>query len=128
MQDAAQSLIERYQTISPDGLRLAVWYGGDEHELVYARDDVREMYSPEEFEEKIKQLVVEGLGNTGQEMFRMLGEMNVVVRHFDQALVLHFPVGKFTGLAVTLDGDAAPSVDTLIQVGLDALEGASARQ
>lgn len=128
MQDAAQSLIERYQTITPDGLRLAVWYGGDDHELVYVRSDVREMYSPEEFEEKVKELVIEGLGSGGRDQFRMLGEMNAVVRQFDQAVVLHFPIDEFTGLAVTFDGDSVPSIDTLVDVGLDALEEVSMRQ
>jgi hypothetical protein len=105
-----------------------VWYGGDDHELVYVRSDVREMYSPEEFEEKVKELVIEGLGSGGRDQFRMLGEMNAVVRQFDQAVVLHFPIDEFTGLAVTFDGDSVPSIDTLVDVGLDALEEVSMRQ
>lgn len=128
MQDAAQSLVERYQTITPDGLRLAVWYGGDDHELIYVRPEVREMYSPEEFEEKVKELVIEGLGSGGRDQFRMLGEMNAVIREFDQAVILHFPIDEFTGLAVTFDGDSVPSIDTLVDVGLDALEGVSVHQ
>jgi len=47
--------------------------------------------------------------------------MNVVVRQFEHAVVLHFPVDEFTGLAVTFDSDVAPSLDTLADVGLDAL-------
>ncbi|SDZ76894.1 hypothetical protein SAMN04488065_0167 [Haloplanus vescus] len=128
MQNAAESLVERYQTIAPNGLRMAVWYGGDERELVYTRDDVREMYSPEEFDEKVKQLVVAGLGSGGNDQFRMLGEMDAVVRHFDQAVVVHFPIDEFTGLALTFDGDAVPSIDSLVDIGLDALDDFSTNQ
>lgn len=123
MKDAAQSLVDRYRSITPDGLRLAIWYEGDEHEIVYVRDDVAEAYSPEELDERVKELVVEGLGAPPtQDHFRLFGDMNAVVRQFEKAVVVHFPVEEFAGLAVTFDSDVAPSLDTLSEVGLDALE------
>jgi hypothetical protein len=123
MEGAVNSLVERYEGVAPAGLRLALWYEGDDHEVVHAREDVVEMYSPEEFEEKVKQLVVEGLSDPpSQEQFRLFGEMNVVIRRFDEAVMLHFPVDEFAGIAVTFDSDAAPSLDTLADVGLDALD------
>jgi hypothetical protein len=124
MHDAAQSLVERYRKITPDGLRLAIRYEGDDHEVVYVRDDVAEMYSPEELEEKVKQLVVEGLSAPpAQEQFRLFGEMDVVVRRFEQAVVVHFPIDEFSGVAATFDSDVAPSLDTLADVGTDSLAG-----
>lgn len=124
MKDAAPSLVERYRKITPDGLRLAIRYEGDEHDIVYVRDDVAEMYTPEELDEKVKQLVVEGLSAPpAQGQFRLYGDLNVVVRRFEHAVVLHFPVDEFTGLAVTFDSGVAPSLDTLCDVGLDALDG-----
>lgn len=124
MKDTAQSLVERYRKLTPDGLRMVVWYGGDEHDIAYVRDDVADMYSPEELEEKVKQLVVEGLSDPPtQEQFRLFGEMNVAIRQFDKAVVLHFPVDEFSGLAATFDRDVAPSLDTLGDVGLDVLDG-----
>lgn len=123
MRDAAQSLVERYRTITPDGLRLAIRYEGDEHDVVHARDDVVEMDSPEEFEEKVKQLVVEGHSDPPmQESFRQYGLMGAVVRQFENVVVIHFPVDEFAGLAVTVDADVAPSLDTLVDVGADALD------
>lgn len=116
--DDFQQLVERYESVSPDGLRVAVHYEGDDHELVYVHEEVRETYSPEEFEEKVKQLVVEGLSDPpNQEHFRLFGEMNAVVRQFDEALMLHFPIDEFTGIAVTFDVDSAPSLDTLAEIG-----------
>jgi hypothetical protein len=124
MRDVAQSLVERYRAITPDGLRLAMMYEGDEHEMIYVRDDVAEMYSPEELEEKVKQLAVEGLSAPPtQEQFRLFGDMRTVIREFDKAVVLHFPLDEFSGLAVTFDSDVAPSLDTLSDVGSDALDG-----
>jgi hypothetical protein len=123
MKAAAQSLVERYRTVTPDGLRMVIWYEGDEHEIVYVRDGVAEMYSPEELEEKVKQLVVEGLSDPPtQEQFRLFGEMSTVIRQFEHATVLHFPIGEFTGLAVTFDDEVAPSLDTLSEVGLETLD------
>jgi hypothetical protein len=125
MRAAAQSLAERYRTMTPDGLRMVVWYGGDEHEVVYVRDDVAETYSPEELEENVKQLVVEGLSDPPtQEQFRLFGETNTVIREFEHATVLHFPVDEFTGVAVTFDNEVASSLDTLSEVGLDVLDEA----
>jgi hypothetical protein len=123
MEDAAQSLAERYRTLTPDTLRLVVWYGGDEHDVIHVRDDVVEMYSPGEFEEKVKQLVVEGISDPPiQESFRLFGSMGVAVRRFERAVVLHFPIDEFSGIAVTLDRDGAPSLDTLVDAGIDALD------
>lgn len=122
MEDAAKSLVERYRTITPDGLRLAIRYQGDEHEVVYAREDVVEAVSPEEFEEKVKQLVIEGHSDPPvQDSFREYGTMSTVVRQFENAVVLHFPIDEFAGLAVSVDADVAPSLDTLVDVGSDAL-------
>jgi hypothetical protein len=126
MKEAAQSLVERYRQITPDGLRLVIRYEGDERDIVYVRDDVAEMYSPEELDEKVKELVVEGLGAPPtQEQFRLFGDMKVVVRQFEKAVVLHFPVEEFAGLAVTFDSGVAPSLDTLADVGLDTLDSAA---
>lgn len=129
MRDTAKALVERYRTITPDGLRLAIWYEGDEHEVAHAREDVIEVYSPEEFEEMVKQLVVEGHSDPpAQDSLRLFGDMSAVVRQFQSVTVLHFPVGEFTGLAVTFDRDVAPSLDTLVDVGIDALEEIRAAQ
>ncbi|MFD1633834.1 hypothetical protein ACOZ4L_13445 [Haloplanus ruber] len=122
MDDAVDALVERYQELAPDCLRVAVRYEGDEHAVAFARDDVVEMYSPEEFDAKVKQLVVEGLADQpNQEQFRLYGEMNVVVRRFDNAVMVHFPRDEFAGVAVTFDRDAGPSLDTLADVGIDVL-------
>jgi len=122
MEDAAKSLVERYRTITPDGLRLAIRYEGDEHEVVYAREDVVDTVSPEEFEEKVKQLAIEGHSDPPvQDSFREYGTMKTVVRQFENAVVLHFPIDEFTGLAVSVDANVAPSLDTLVDVGADAL-------
>jgi len=126
---AAEDLITRYRTLIPDSLRIAVWYEGDEYEVLHAEDAIEEQYSPEEFTEKVKQLVVEGLSDPpGQEPFRLFGEMEVVVRRFEKAVMLHFPVDEFTGLAVTMDRNEATSVDTLANVGVDEFQSASPPQ
>lgn len=118
--DDVESLVEEFQSVAPDGVRVALWYDGDAHGVEYARDDVRTMYSPEEFDEKTKQLVVEGLSDPpNQEQFRLFGEMNVVVRQFDRAVMVHFPIDEFRGIAVTFDDDAVSSLDPIVAIGTD---------
>ena len=48
--------------------------------------------------------------------------MGVAVRRFEKAVVLHFPIDEFSGVAVTLDRDGSPSLDTLVDAGIDALD------
>jgi hypothetical protein len=124
MRDAVRALVERYQELAPESLRLVVWYDGDDHDLVHVRDDVRGAYSPEELEEKVKQLVIEGISDPpSQEQFRLFGEMSVVIRRFDLAVVLHFPLDEFSGVAVTFDRETVPSLDTLADAGIESLGG-----
>ncbi|MFB6107794.1 MAG: hypothetical protein ABEJ82_02990 [Haloplanus sp.] len=117
------ALVERYEAVAPGGLIAAVWYDGGEYDLVHVREDFEEAYSSEELEEKTKQLVVEGLSDSKRpESFRMYGEMNVAIRSFENAVVLHFPVDDFAGIALSFDTDAATSLDTLVAIGLDHFE------
>lgn len=119
-EDDVEELVSRYEAIAPDSLQLAVWYDGDDYDVVHARDDIREMYTPEEFDEQVKQLIVEGLAVPPQlEQFRLFGEMDVAVRRFEKAMMLHFPADEFAGLAVTIDRGATTSIDTLADIGAE---------
>ncbi|MFB6192313.1 MAG: hypothetical protein ABEI11_03210 [Haloarculaceae archaeon] len=128
-EDDVRELVDRYESIVPDALRLAVLYDGDECEAVYVREDIGEMYAPEEFDEHVKQLAADGLGHSPeQNRFRLFGPMDVAVRRFERAIMLHFPIDEFAGVAVALDREAAPSIDTLANVGVEQFEGEPAGQ
>jgi hypothetical protein len=113
-------LVERYETVAEASLRVVLVYDGDEYETKYVRSDVEESYSPEEFDEKLKQLVVEGISNPQtQGQFRRYGRAEAVLRRFENALVLHYPLGEFSGIALTFDRATLPSADTLMDIGSD---------
>lgn len=115
-------LVEKYETLAESSLRIILVYDGDEYETQYVRSDVKESYSPEELDEKLKQLVVEGISDPpAQEQFRRFGETESVVRRFENAIVLHYPLSEFTGVALTFDRATVPSMDTLIDIGFDYL-------
>jgi hypothetical protein len=120
LEDDVGELVDRYESIVPDALRLAILYDGDECEVVHVREEIREMYAPEEFDEHVKQLAADGLGHSPeQNRFRLFGPMDVAVRRFERTIMLHFPIDEFSGVAVTLDRAAAPSIDTLANVGVE---------
>jgi hypothetical protein len=121
-----QTLVERYEAVAPDALRVILAYDGDEKEVVYVRDDVREFYSEEEFEQKIQQLVVEGISDPPNQIgLRRYGRIDVVIRRFDDAIVLHYPLDEFAGVAVTLDRIELPPIGDLADVGTDHLSAAA---
>lgn len=115
-------LVEKYETLAESSLRVILVYNGDGYETQYVRTDVEESYSPEEFDEKLKQLVVEGISDPpAQEQFRRFGETEGVLRRFENAVVLHYPLGEFTGVALTFDRETVSSIDTLMEIGFDYL-------
>lgn len=115
-------LVEKYETLAESSLRIILVYDGDEYETQYVRPDVEESYSPEELDEKLKQLVVEGISDPpAQEQFRRFGETESVVRRFENALVLHYPLSEFTGVALTFDRSTVPSMDSLVEIGYEYL-------
>lgn len=117
------SLVEKYETVAGECLRIVLTYEGDEYETTYVRDDVENAYSPEEFDEKLKQLVVDGLSDPPtQEQFRQFGDTEVIIRRFEKAIVLHYPLDEFTGAALTFDRDPVPSLGTLADIGSEYLQ------
>lgn len=119
-----RGLVEQYETAASGSLRLILSYDGDEYEPQYVRDDVDEMYSPEEFDEKLKQLVVEGISDPpSKEQFRQFGETEVVIRRFAEAIMIHYPMDEFAGVGLTFDRDAAPALDELADIGYEFFHG-----
>lgn len=117
-----QALVDRYQAVAPDALRVVLAYDGDEKQVVYVRDDVRKVYSGEEFERKTQQLVIEGISDPpAQAGLRRYGRIDVVIRRFEEAIVFHYPVDEFTGVAVAVDRIDLPPVGELADVGTDHL-------
>lgn len=121
-----EALVDRYEAAAPEALRVVLVYDGDEKTVAHVRDDVREIYSEEEFEQKTRQLMIEGLSDPpSQAGLRRYGRIDVVIRRFEKAVVLHYPLDEFTGVAVGLDRIDLPPLEELADIGTEHLRSSA---
>jgi hypothetical protein len=110
--DDVQPLIEDLRRETDASLRLAIRYTADDYEVLFARKDVAEAFSPPELETRVETLVMKGLGDpaTDTALFD-LGTLDATVRFYENALIAHFPYREWSGFVFVLDREAAPMVD-----------------
>lgn len=95
-----------------DYLRGVVWYEGDEYEIRYIRDDLRTRLLKSEVDKMIDRLRRES--RSGERRSFPFGEVNGIVRSFEEAMVMHFPSTQGRGTVVTLDPEVARQLNTFI--------------
>ncbi len=100
----------RDQTDAP--LRLAVRFSGDESDVLFVREDVREQYTDDELEDRIETIVMKGLGDPPRErpLFDF-GTLDATIRWYENVQVAHFPYREWSGLAFVFDRRESPIVD-----------------
>lgn len=107
-----RSLIDAIREETDIALRLGVRYAGDDVDLLFVREDVREHYTPPELEQRVETLVMKGLGDPPREESLFdFGTLDATIRWYDEALVAHFPYREWSGLVFTFDRRASPLVD-----------------
>lgn len=100
---------------SDDSLRLVVRYRGDEHELLYVRDDVE--LTDEELEERVQSLALRGIGDpTHDAEMPEFGELEATLRWFEHSVVAIFPYREWSGVVAVFDrtGSSSPMVDAAL--------------
>ncbi|QLH84745.1 hypothetical protein [Halosimplex pelagicum] len=105
--EEGREIVEQIRESDEGALRAAVRYGGDDHEVVYLREDIAAQFSDAELEERVETLVMKGLGDPAQEgaLFDF-GTLDATVRWYDSVVVAHFPVREWSGLVFTFDRDS----------------------
>lgn len=98
-------------------LRGVVTYDGDEYEVQYIRDDLRTQRLKSEVDTMIERLRRES--RPGERRSFPFGELNGIVRSFEEAMVMHFPSTQGRGTVVTLDPEVARQLNTFIGACLD---------
>ena len=93
-------------------LRGVVWYENDEYEIRYIRDDLRTRRLRSEVDKMIDRLRRES--RSGERRSFSFGEVNGIVRSFEEAMVMHFPSTQGRGTVVTLDPEVARQLNTFI--------------
>lgn len=97
-------------------LRLVFRYEGEEHELVYVRDDVREQFPGPHLEQRIETLMMKGLGDPPmQDSLHDFGELTATVRWFDHAVAAFFPDDDWSGVIVVMDRTESPLIDRTLK-------------
>jgi len=93
-------------------LRLAVRFSGDESDVLFIREDVREQYTDSELEERIETIVMKGLGDPPREQPLFdFGTLDATIRWYENVQVAHFPYREWSGLAFVFDRRESPIVD-----------------
>ncbi|QLH79756.1 hypothetical protein HZS55_21750 [Halosimplex rubrum] len=105
--DEGREIVDGIRESDEGALRAAARYGGDDHEVVYLREDIAAQFTDAELEERVETLVMKGLGDPAQEgaLFDF-GTLDATVRWYDSVVVAHFPVREWSGLVFTFDRES----------------------
>lgn len=105
-------LLSYLEETAGEYLRGVVWYEDDEYEIHYIRDDLRTRRLRSEVDKMIDRLRRES--RSGERRSFSLGEVNGIVRSFEEAMVMHFPSTQGRGTVVTLEPEVARQLNTFI--------------
>lgn len=93
--------------------RGMVRYDGDTTDVLYLRDDVREERMRSEIDRMLRRLRPESKSKETQSF--PFGQLYATVRSFEEAVIMHFPIGRDRGIVVSLEPGAAKSLNTFIR-------------
>jgi len=109
--------LENYFEDETNGnLRSIVKYEQDSFEVQFLRDDVRELYSEEEFVDAIDESRFESLTTPiyGNLYADEHGELECFVKSFENVVEMNFALSDGVGVAVALDSEAMAESHGLI--------------
>ncbi|WP_435360003.1 hypothetical protein [Haloarchaeobius sp. DFWS5] len=110
-----RNLVERLDDETDAALRLVVHYEGETREVIHVREDIRERFTEDELNERVKTLTMKGLGDAPTEAtLSDFGTLGATLRFFDEVVVAVFPDGEWSGVVVVFDRQASPLVDTTL--------------
>lgn len=117
----AEELVAFVQHRAGELVRSVAYFDEETRTVLYARDDVADEYSSDEVDGIFNDLSFDALGKPHTEQLYPHGELNCIVRCFDDAIELHFPHGEQSGTAVALEPDAITDLEGLINDCLNEL-------
>ncbi|RDZ66288.1 hypothetical protein C5B90_08065 [Haloferax sp. Atlit-12N] len=93
-------------------VRAVGQYDGEAFELLYLREDIEEALEPDARTERVKTLVLKALGEPVNEPeLDGYGDLNAVIRWFDEVVVAIYPHDEWSGAIATFDRANSPLVD-----------------
>ncbi len=110
-----REFVRALRTESDDSLRLVVRYQGDEHEVLYVRDDVRDALD-DSLEEQARAFALRAIGDPPRETeIEGLETLEATLRWYEGALVATFPYREWSGVVAVFDREASSLVDAAIE-------------
>jgi hypothetical protein len=110
-----REFVRALRTQTDEAVRLVVRYQGDEHEILYARDDVRTEYGDAGLDERAEALSLRAIGDPPREAeLDDLGTLEATLRWYDDALVATFPYREWSGVVAAFDREESALVDAAL--------------
>lgn len=101
--EAARELAVVLQGRSSGYLRSIVYYEADGYGVLFLRDDVEAEYDEDELDRAFEDARLEALSKPYQEDLYTHGELNCVVRCFEEGVEMQFAITRTAGVAVAFD-------------------------
>ncbi|WP_207587129.1 hypothetical protein [Halomontanus rarus] len=120
---SAKDLVTFMEDEASEYLRSVAHFDGKDRKVLYLEDDIEDQYSEDELEEVFDSLFFESFDRSHQEHMYPHGQLNCIVRCFDEALELHFPHSDTAGTAVALEPEATSDLEGLVDDCLNELYG-----
>jgi hypothetical protein len=118
--DPLREFVRALRTESDDSLRLVVQYRGDDHEVLYVRDDVAADLGEDGLSERAGALALRGIGDPPRETeLEDLGTLEATLRWYEGVLVATFPYREWSGVVAVFDRESS----ALVAAALDELHG-----
>lgn len=111
--------VAHLQQEAGDYLRSVIYFDGQDHEVAYARENLRDEYTDRDYERIVESPLAESSARNQAEDLYVHGHLNCIVRSFEDAIELHFPKSAYSGTAIALDSRAAQDLGQLIAAILD---------
>lgn len=103
-------LVEYLQDRTGDYLRGVVRYHRNANDVLYMREDIKEERLQSQIDRMLDRLEPES--RSAEERAFPFGDLYVTVRRFEDAILMHFPIGSNRGIVVGLEPEAASSLNT----------------
>ena len=101
-------------------LRTVINYNYGYFDIIYIRDDIKELYDDDQIEGIVRELGVESIEKSIKEGLYSHGDLRSTIMWFEDGIELYIHTGKNKGFAVGLDAEAfagaGPFADELHEV------------
>ena len=102
---AESGLVAYLRDRTGESLRGVVRYDNDAIDILYLREDLREIRPQSQIDHMLARVVPES--NAREERSFPFGDLYVSVHRFEEAILMHFPTGDYQGVVVSLEPETA---------------------